>query len=104
MKIVNVVLRVKQGHAEEFLALQREMAVAFEEVDGTLAFVVSQSDADPHELRLFEVYRDEAAFQEHLRFGETLPGRAQLVDLVDGPFHSVHGSRVAGGAGLDRAP
>ena len=83
MKVVNVVFRVKPGCAEEFLEIQREMAAAFEQVDGTYEFVVSQSDVDPDELRLFELYRDQAAFDEHLRVAETLPGRDRMGALVD---------------------
>ena len=43
MKIVSVDLRIKQGRAAEFAAGVEKMVGAIERVDGTLAFVVSQS-------------------------------------------------------------
>jgi quinol monooxygenase YgiN len=101
MKIVHVELRIKQGRAAEFAAGVEKMVRAIEQVDGTLAFVVSQSEADPHDFRFFEIYRDEAAFQEHLRVSTTeLPGREALDALVEGPFRPTFGRHVAGGARL----
>jgi quinol monooxygenase YgiN len=104
MKIVNVVLRVKPGRASEFAAGVGKMVREIEKVDGTLAFVVSQSEQDPHEFRFFEIYRDEAAFQEHLRVStHELPGRDLLDSLVEGPFRPTFGRHVAGGARLGAA-
>ncbi len=101
MKIVNVTLRVKPGKAEEFKAGVALITPVLEKVDGTFAFVISQSDEDPLEFRFFEVYRDEEAFQAHLRLATTeLAERAHMDTLVDGPFRTTFGQRVAGGVRL----
>lgn len=105
MKIVSVEVRIKQGRAAEFAAGVEKMVRAIEKVDGTLAFVVSQSDRDPHDFRFFEIYRDEAAFQEHLRVSTTeLPGREVLDGLVEGDFRPTFGRHVAGGVRLVHEP
>ena len=94
-------MRVKPGKAEEFKAGVAKTTPILEKVDGTLAFIISQSDADPHEFRFFEVYRDEAAFQEHLRVATTeLRERARLDSLVEGAFQPTFGRLVAGGVRL----
>jgi quinol monooxygenase YgiN len=104
MKIVSVEVRIKPGRAAEFAAGVQEMVRAIEQVDGTLAFVVSQSDQDPHDFRFFEIYRDEAAFQEHLRVSNSeLPGREVLDALVEGDFRPTFGRHVAGGVRLGEA-
>ncbi len=101
MKIVNVTLRVKPGKAEEFAAGVADTTAVLEKVDGTLAFIISQNENDPQEFRFFEVYRDEEAFQEHLRVADTeLRERARLDALVEGAFHPTFSRLVAGGVRL----
>ena len=102
MKIVNVTLRVKPGKAEEFKAGVALIIPVLEKVDGTFAFVISQSDEDPLEFHFFEAYRDDEAFQAHLRLATTeLSERAHMDSLVDGPFQTTFGQGVAGGVRLD---
>ena len=101
VKIVNVTLRVKPGKAEEFKTGVALIIPVLEKLDGTLAFVISQSDDDPLEFQFFEVYRDEEAFETHLRMATTeLSERAHMDALVDGPFRTTFGQRVAGGVRL----
>jgi quinol monooxygenase YgiN len=98
---VHVTLRIKPGRAEEF---RKGVAATVEQLErhtGTLAFIVTQSSGDPHEFRFTELYRDEAAFREHLALSDALgPVRALLEDLVDGPWQPSFGSLVAGGSKL----
>ena len=102
MKIVNVTLRVKPGKAEEFKAGVELIIPVLEKVDGTFAFVISQSDDDPLEFHFFEVYRDEEAFQRHLELAMTeLSERVNMDALVDGSFRTTFGQRVAGGVRLE---
>jgi quinol monooxygenase YgiN len=98
---VHVTLRIKPGRAEEFRAGLAGTVERLERHAGTLAFLVTQSRSDPHEFRFTELYRDEAAFREHLALSDQLgPVRALLEDLVDGPWQPGFATLVAGGSKL----
>lgn len=101
MYAVHVTLRIKAGHAEEFRTGLAETVARLERHGGTRAFLVTQSRSDPHEFRFTELYRDEAAFREHLALSDDLgPVRKLLEDLVEGPWQPTFGTLVAGGAKL----
>ena len=101
MFTVNVTLRVKPGRAEQFRAGIPGTVEKLERHPGTLAFIVTQSHDDPQEFRFTELYRDEAAFREHLALSERLgPMRELLEDLVEGPWKASFGSLVAGASKL----
>jgi quinol monooxygenase YgiN len=105
MYAVHVTLRIKPGRADEFRKGLPDTVARLERHAGTLAFLVTQSRTDPHEFRFTELYRDEAAFREHLALSDSLgPVRALLEDLVDGPWQPSFGELVAGGAKLRRDP
>jgi quinol monooxygenase YgiN len=102
MFTVNVTLRVKPGRADEFAAGIPATVEQLERHPGTLAFIVTRSREDPHEFRFTELYRDEAAFREHLALSDGLgPMRALLEDLVEGPWKASFGTLVAGASKLD---
>ena len=104
MYAVHVTLRIKPGRAEEFRTGLGATVEQLERHAGTLAFIVTQSRSDPHEFRFTELYRDEAAFREHLALSDTLgPVRKLLEDLVEGPWQPSFGSLVAGGSKLATA-
>jgi quinol monooxygenase YgiN len=104
MLAVHVTLRVKPGRAEEFRQGLNATVEALERHAGTLLFLATQSSSDPHEFRFTELYRDDAAFREHLALSDALgPVRALLEDLVEGPWQPAFGSAVAGGAKLQKA-
>jgi quinol monooxygenase YgiN len=101
MYAVHVTLRIKPGRADEFRQGLPAAVDALERHAGTVAFLVTQSRSDPHEFRFTELYRDEAAFREHLALSDALgPVRALLEDLVEGPWQPSFGSLVAGGSKL----
>lgn len=101
MYAVHVTLRIKPGRHEEFREGLPATVEQLEKHAGTLAFIVTQSRTDPHEFRFTELYRDEAAFREHLALSDTLgPVRKLLEDLVDGPWQPTFGNLVAGGSKL----
>lgn len=104
MYAVHVTLRIRPGRADEFRADLPRIVERLERHPGTLAFIVTQSRSDPHEFRFTELYRDEAAFREHLTLSEGLgPVRKLLEDLVEGPWQPSFASVVAGGSKLPGA-
>ena len=66
MLVLHVTLQVKPEHAAEFLDVIRYDAEHSEKDEpGCLRFDVSQDQDDPNRFYLYEVYRDEAAFEAH---------------------------------------
>jgi len=105
MYAVHVVLRVKAGRAAEFAAGLASVVPELERHAGTSLFLATQSQLDPHEFRFTELYRDEAAFREHLALSGKLGKVRELMEgLVEGPWQPAFAQRVAGGAKLDPAP
>ncbi len=63
---VMVQAQVKPEHLEAFKAgilVDARESVAKE--PGCLGFNVAQDNEDPHKIHLFEIYKDEAAFESH---------------------------------------
>ena len=68
MYIVIAPVQIKAGHRTEYLAEMREQARGFaEEEPGCLRFDVIQDAGDPDRIWLYEVFKDEAAFQHHVQ-------------------------------------
>jgi len=88
-----VEFQIKPGRRDEFVALIRQHAAAsLQHSDGCLQFDVlvpkeQQFDApshqpDPNRVILFEMYRDEAAFQVHVNSPRVAKTRSSYADLV----------------------
>jgi autoinducer 2-degrading protein len=68
MYIVVVPLQIKEGHKDAFVeALLDDARGSVNNEPGCLRFDVVQDGADPNRIWLYEVYKDEAAFQSHLQ-------------------------------------
>ena len=68
MYVVIVPIQIEQGHRDEFLeALMVDAKGANEDEPGCLRFDAVQDADDDHRIWLYEVYKDEAAFQAHLQ-------------------------------------
>jgi len=66
--VISVDFEIKEGMLEEALALTiRNATSSVEQEPGCLQFDVVQDNANPNHLLLFEVYKDEAAFQAHTK-------------------------------------
>ncbi len=66
MKILIVTVQFKPEYRDQVLAAALEDARgAQEDEPGCLRFDVIQDDKDPNRIHFYEVYRDEAAFEEH---------------------------------------
>ena len=67
MYVVIVPIQIEQGHRDEFLeALMVDAKGANEDEPACLRFDAVQHADDDHRIWLYEVYKDEAAFNDHL--------------------------------------
>jgi autoinducer 2-degrading protein len=68
MYAVVVTLKVKPEMREKFLAAAEDDSIcSVRDEPGCLRFDVIQDNADPNQYFFYEVYRDEAAFEAHLK-------------------------------------
>lgn len=68
MYVVFSINRVRDEHLEEFLAGVREHARNSSAEPGCERYEVLQGRDDPRVVCLYEVFQDEAAFEEHRRY------------------------------------
>ncbi|MCX3286820.1 antibiotic biosynthesis monooxygenase [Streptomyces sp. NEAU-H22] len=73
----------REGTEAEVTRLIREYARKVREEEGNLAFDVYTKAAAPRAYWIFEVYRDEDAFQAHLNSPYGAPFNAALIPLIE---------------------
>ncbi|MFI1213303.1 putative quinol monooxygenase [Streptomyces sp. NPDC020802] len=73
----------REGTEDEVARLIGEYALKVREEEGNLAFDVYTKAAAPRAFWIFEVYRDEEAFQAHLNAPYGGPFNAVLVSLIE---------------------
>ncbi|WP_371666952.1 antibiotic biosynthesis monooxygenase [Streptomyces sp. NBC_00289] len=73
----------REGAEDEVARLIADYALKVREEEGNIAFDVYTRAADPRAFWIFEVYRDEDAFQEHLNAPYGGPFNAVLVPLIE---------------------
>ncbi len=73
----------RQGAEDEVARLIRDYALKVREEEGNLAFDVYTKAADPRAYWIFEVYRDEDAFQAHLKAPYGGPFNTALAPLIE---------------------
>ncbi|MEU3935863.1 putative quinol monooxygenase [Streptomyces sp. NPDC029044] len=73
----------REGAEDEVTRLIREYALKVREEEGNVAFDVYTKTAAPRAYWIFEVYRDEDAFQAHLKAPYGAPFNAALVPLIE---------------------
>lgn len=73
----------REGVQDEVARLLLEYAEKVREEEGNLAFDVYTKAAAPRAFWIFEVYRDEDAFQAHLKAPYGAPFNAALVPLIE---------------------
>ena len=73
----------RDGAEDEVARLLRDYARKVREEEGNLAFDVYTKAAAPRAFWIFEVYRDEEAFQAHLNAPYGGPFNAVLVPLIE---------------------
>ncbi|NEA66484.1 antibiotic biosynthesis monooxygenase family protein [Streptomyces sp. SID12488] len=74
---------VREGAEDEVARLIVEYAKKVREEEGNLAFDVYTRSAAPRAYWIFEAYRDEDAFQAHLKAPYGGPFNAALVPLIE---------------------
>jgi quinol monooxygenase YgiN len=98
MKALVVTLQVKPGRREAFLAEMRlDAESSVRDEAGCLLFHVLADDAQPEVVRLYELYRDDAAVEAHkatphfLRWAEVTrdwlaaPAEVRTCTILDAP-------------------
>lgn len=73
----------REGAQDEVARLILEYAKKVREEGGNIAFDVYTRSANPRAFWIFEVYRDEGAFQAHLKAPYGGPFNAALVPLIE---------------------
>ncbi|GKQ36140.1 putative quinol monooxygenase [Streptomyces sp. A012304] len=73
----------REGAQEEVARLLRDYARKVREEEGNLAFDVYTKASAPRAYWIFEVYRDEDAFQAHLKAPYGGPFNAALAPLIE---------------------
>jgi quinol monooxygenase YgiN len=84
---LTVIAKVKclPGHEKEVEAACAEMATRVRDEPGTLTYILLRSTKDPSVIMVYEVYRDEAAFDFHSK----TPYMADLFAKLKGKTTSV---------------
>ena len=68
MYVILVRIKIEQGRGGDFLQAQRVVEKGDKEDEpGSLRFDAIQDADDDHRIWLYEVYKDEVAFQDHLK-------------------------------------
>ena len=82
-----VTIKAKAEHREEFIEAMLENArSSARDEPGCLRFDVVQDGEDPNRLHLYELYRDEAAFEAHRQTPHFLRWWDTVRDWLDGPL------------------
>ncbi|MDN6857226.1 putative quinol monooxygenase [Pseudomonas sp. CAN2814] len=75
--------RVKPGSAEDFLhAIKANAAASVASEPGCLVFDVSQDRLDPELIYLYEIYRDDAAYEAHTQTTHFRDSRPLVEPLI----------------------
>lgn len=75
--------RVKPGCAERFLtAIKVNAAASVATEPGCLVFDVSQDRVDPEVIYLYEIYRDDEAYEAHTRTAHFRDSRTLVEPLI----------------------
>ncbi len=86
MYVIIAPLQIKEGSKEQFLeALLPNAQAAANTEPGCLRFDVIQDAGDPNRVWVYEIYVDEAAFQEHTSSEHYLKAIEVLGQLRDEP-------------------
>ena len=94
MYVIIAPIQVKEGCKEQFMeAIIEDAQGSVNDEPGCLRFDVIQDAGDPHRIWLYEVYRDEAAFQAHTQAPHFLKFRDATQDIrVEGIQGAARGS------------
>ena len=84
MHVITVEFRARSGHEADLRArLQKHASNSLGREEGCIQFDVSVDPQDPGRLFLYEVYRDQAAFEAHTKTPHFAEFNADSADWVD---------------------
>jgi (4S)-4-hydroxy-5-phosphonooxypentane-2,3-dione isomerase len=80
-----VKLKIRDMYREEFLVLLgRNVRTSLEEEPGCLSFDVRESTSTPNAFLYYEVYQDEAAFNQHINLPRVAEHLQKTAPMLDG--------------------
>ena len=93
MYIIVAPLQIKEGFRERFIKeILDDAKGSVNNEPGCLRFDVIQDSKEPNRIWLYEVYKDEAAFQEHTKAPHFIKWRDAVQDWLDErPFGALVG-------------
>jgi (4S)-4-hydroxy-5-phosphonooxypentane-2,3-dione isomerase len=85
MRALMVTIKIKAGHHDAFMdAMLSDARGSVYDEPGCLRFDILQDAREPNTIYLYEVYRDEAAFEAHCQAPHFLKWRETVKDWFDG--------------------
>ncbi len=78
-------IRAKPGSEKQLEQACAEMASNVRQEPGTLTYIMCRSTTDPTVIMVYEVYKDEAAFESHRKTPHMAAMFGKIKDLVAGP-------------------
>lgn len=89
---------VKPGNAARVADMMRELVTCVRQEPGNLVFEPYTEESSPNRYFVFEVYRDEAAFEAHITADYGARFNAELADLIEGDASELTWLRPLGAA------
>ena len=83
-KILYAEFTVTPGNEQRVAEMMRELAANVRQEPGNVTFLPYTRETNPREYFVFEVYRDEEAFQEHITAEYGRKFNAELADHIEG--------------------
>lgn len=83
--ILHASFTARPGAADRVVALLRDFAAEVRAEEGNIVFDASRLSDDPDRFFVYEVYRDDEAFQAHLSSPTGVPFNAELQELIVEP-------------------
>ncbi|GAB3596113.1 putative quinol monooxygenase [Microbacterium tumbae] len=83
--ILHAVFTARPGNGDRVAALLRDFAEEVGAEEGNIVFDATRLVEDPDRFFVYEVYRDEEAFQAHLAAPAGIPFNAALRELIVEP-------------------
>ena len=86
MHVIIAPIQIKEGHKEAFMAeMIADARGSVADEPGCLRFDVIQDPDEENRIWLYEIYKDEDAFQTHLQTPHFIKWKATVPDWIDSP-------------------
>jgi quinol monooxygenase YgiN len=95
MKVLLVTIQIKPEYRDHFIEeMLGDARGSVEDEPGCLRFDVIQDESDTNKIYLYEVYRDEAAFQSHTQAPHFIKWRDAVKDWFAAPTTVGRGNSI----------